>query len=456
MAAFAGLTSADLCVGLTLLLLAVLMWFGRRIVGVLLRFLPVVMAPLCTALAYLLYRLGESMSWDSPGSPAIIVVVILLACAIFLALAGWIALIAQIRGLRKPRTESPQEKRQANDLRVGTAIVIVVLLLFSAYRSYRAHRPSHDADVQQLVYSADGQRLYSLDRAGVLKQWDMRYGFQSGKWELPSEGEVRRMLVDRDNRILLLLSGTQLRAWGLADAGKPKALASTSDVLAIEAVAADAFVLLRKDAIELHSFHDIVTPQARMGLASAALSAAVAGEGRVIVGTEDRELESYQVGGGSSAIQAAQSGLKALPPLDLMPRVMRADRSGRYIVVSDPGAAMVVVDLQAMKLAAISAAYVSQQFEISGVGQLLLPEVSSLSGYDLESGRTEPLFNHGGTIGALAVDTVEDGFAVGNDEQIFVRKDSRHYAGSETWLNGRVELADLVSFGRSPEAASKR
>jgi len=147
MAAFAGLTSADLSVGLTLLLLAVLMWFGRRIVGVLLRFLPVVMAPLCTALAYLLYRLGESMSWDSPGSPAIIVVVILLACAIFLALAGWIALIAQIRGLRKPRTESPQEKRQANDLRVGTAIVIVVLLLFSAYRSYRAHYAGRSDDL---------------------------------------------------------------------------------------------------------------------------------------------------------------------------------------------------------------------------------------------------------------------------------------------------------------------
>jgi hypothetical protein len=465
MAAFAGLTTADVCVVSVLLSLALLIWFGRRLVGALLHLLPFVMAPLSTAAAYGLYRIGVSMRWDSPGSPAILVVIILIGCVTLVAIAGWFALFVQVRRLREPQAQSPREKTRANDVRVGSAMIIVVAVLLSVYGSYRAHRPSHQSTVQQLVFSADGTRLYSLDRAGVLKRWDVPGAFESGKWQLPADGEVHRMLVDDEGGVILLLSNTQLNAWDLSDGANARLLATTGKVLAVDAVTSDAFVLLRSDVLELHPYRDIVNPSAKVGLDSAPLSCAVGNAGNIIVGTEDRRLASYRVGGpadGNSAgaaaatIQAAESGLEGLPALALMPRAIRVERSGRYVVVSDRGSGIIVLDLQGSKLDTISMPYVSAQFEVSTDGQLLLPEVSSLMGYDLDHGTTEPLFNRGGEIGAIAVAAHENRLAVASVHDIYLRADSRHYAAGEIWLNGKVELSDLLRLGRGAAAPAPR
>jgi hypothetical protein len=61
-------------------------------------------------------------------------------------------------------------------------------------------------------------------------------------------------------------------------------------------------------------------------------------------------------------------------------------------------------------------------------------------GYDLAQHTSLPLYNHGGTITALAASPASDLFAVANEENIWLHGNSRAYAGAERWLNGRVEL----------------
>jgi hypothetical protein len=87
---------------------------------------------------------------------------------------------------------------------------------------------------------------------------------------------------------------------------------------------------------------------------------------------------------------------------DHAPRTIRADRSGRYLVASDPGVKMVVLDAQATTPVPMPDHLAVTLFEISTEGQLLLAQTNEVSGYDLEQKSTLPLYSRGGTIAALA------------------------------------------------------
>ena len=128
-----------------------------------------------------------------------------------------------------------------------------------------------------------------------------------------------------------------------------------------------------------------------------------------------------------------------MPPLELTPRQIRADRTCTHVVVADGDKKMVVLDLQNAKRDPVAQYWLPAKFEISNAGELLLGQVG-ITGYELATQATAPLFDHGGAIGAIAVSPRADDFAIANRREIWLRADSRHYAAPEVWLNGRAEL----------------
>jgi hypothetical protein len=376
------------------------------------------------------------MNWDSPGSPAILVVVAALAGAVLMSVTAWITLAVQVARWRRPRaTTSPEAAATANSLRVAAAILIIVGALFSAYRSYRSHRPSHEAVVQQMCFAPDGGTLYSLDRSGVLKRWDVRYGFQARAWTLEDALAASHITLSGDGHALLVLAGDELSAWSLDGGRDARRIARATGVLGVEALDGVDVIVLTADTLSIRSYSDLLTAKATAALSSAALSLSTYAEQGIVVGTAGPALAYYRVTSNPPGLVRG-----AETPLDFAPRRIRMDRSGRYVVASDPGVALIVLDAQALTSDSITGYFEPVLFEISAQAQLLLAQVNDVRGYDLAQKSSLPLYNHGGTITALAASPTSDLFAVANEENIWLHDNSRAYAGVERWLNGRVEL----------------
>jgi hypothetical protein len=431
----AALTPADLLVALGLVLLAALMWGLRRYVGFLLRLLPFFAAVAGPILTWGLYRLGEHMNWDSPGSPAILVVMAALGGAALMSVTAWIALAIQVARWRRPRVQSPQAAASANSVRVAGAILVTMWALTVAYRDYRSHRPSHEAAVQQMYFTPDGASLYSLDRAGVLKQWNIRDAFQAQAWSLADAGEASAISVSGDGRALLVLAGDELSAWSLDEGSEARRIGGVTGVLGAETLDGVDVVVLTRDALSIRAYSDLLTAKVAAALSSAALSlSAYAGQG-IVVGTAEPALAHYRATANPPGL--VRGGETAL---DFAPRRIRVDRSGRYVVALDPGVRLAALDAQGITQDPINGYYEPLLFEISEQAQLLLAQVNDVRGYDLAQKTSLPLYNHGGTITALAASPASDLFAVANEENIWLHGNSRAYAGEERWLNGRVEL----------------
>jgi hypothetical protein len=103
---------------------------------------------------------------------------------------------------------------------------------------------------------------------------------------------------------------------------------------------------------------------------------------------------------------------------------------------------MAVLDLQTLRGGAVPESLVTDRFEISGAGKLLLAEVA-VTKYDLASASTEPFFNRGGAA-MLAVSPRADDVAIADRRQIYLRADTESYASPE-WLNGNVEIPVLIA-----------
>jgi len=429
----AGITIVDVYVVAALAALALAMWLARRYVGWLLRFLPLAMAATGTAIAYGAWRLGEQLNWDTPGSPGILIVFFALGAGVVFGLAGWIAVALRIRRWGMPdRRKSP--RGGDNAIRVGFAIVLVVGALFSAYRYYRSHQSSHEANVVQLAYSPDGASLYSLDESGVLKKWNARYHFERRRWQLPGLANVSAMLVSGDGATLVALHGSELASWTLSAAAEPAAGATLSDVVAVAPLDGTELVVVRAHEVSLRAFADLAKPKAARTLAASALSASACGERRVVVGSDDSTLHFYVVTSSLDEVVAPP-----LPALQTVPRQLRADRSGTFVVVSDGDKKMVVLDLQNTRADSVAQYWLPAKFEVSGAGELLLAR-GDITGYELATRTTEPIFSHGGTITALAISPRGDDFAIADRHEIVLRADSRNYSVPEVWLNGRAEL----------------
>jgi hypothetical protein len=444
MGKIAALTAADVYVIAALAALALAMWLARRFVGWLLKLLPIAIALLASGGAVAMWLAGREMGWDSPGSPAIMIVVGALVVSIFVAISAWTAVVIQIRRRRNPGpTPSAAARRTLQAIQVACAIAFVVWSLGSMYRYYRAHRPSHDAAVTQLAFSPDGESLYSLDAAGVLKRWSARYFFEAETWSLPVSAKPAEMLVSGDGGTLVTLHERLLRGWSLAAGGRATESAALSDVVAVAPVDGQELVVIRTDGISLRSHADLSAVEATIVPAAGALSAAPYPDRSVVVGFDDRTLRAYRAVDGALVERA----LQVPGPLEALPRELRVDRTGRYVVVSDREKRMVVVDLQNMRQDPIPEYYVRCTFEISGAGELLLGQVG-ITGYDLAERRSEPLFNHGGTIEALAISPLADLFAIGDRKQIYVVSDSTYYGAPEKWLNGKVQLSEISLLER--------
>jgi len=431
----AGITIVDVYVVAALAALAAAMWIARRYVGWLLHFVPLLLAALGTFTAYVAWRLGVQLNWDTPGSPGILVVFLALGGGVVVGLAGWIALALQLRRWLRPGARpSATRHRESNAIRVAIAIVVVVGSLFSAYRYYRSHQSSHGADVVRLTYSPDGAQLYSLDESGVLKRWNTRHHFEARRWRLPSAGSVSGMLVSGDGATLVVLRGRTLESWGLAESPEPVAGPALSDVAAVAPIDGAELVAVRAREVSVRAYADIGRSRAALPLDANALGAAACGERKFVVGSDDSKLHFYALTSGLDELVAP-----TLPPLQTEPRQIRADRSGTFLVVSDGEKKMIVLDLQNKRVDAVAQYWLPATFEVSGAGELLLAQ-GAITGYELATRTTEPIFDHGGTITALAISPRADDFAIANRHEIWLRADSRDYSVPEVWLNGRAEL----------------
>ena len=431
----AGITFVDVAVVVVLAALALGMWIARRYIGMLLHLVPITFAALGTLTAYGAWRLGEQLRWDTPGSAGILIVFFTLGGGVVIGLAGWTAFALQFKRWWRPgRRPSPARVRESNAVRVAIAIVFVVGSLFSAYRYYRAHQSSHDANVLRLAYSSDGVFLYSLDDSGVLKKWNAHYHFEVRRWRLGDADTVAAMLVSGDGKTLVALHGSELRSWGLATGPDAAPGAALPDVVALVPIDGAVFVALRAHDVSLRAYVDIATPKSTAAVRATALSASPCGERKIVVGTDDSQLRFYALTSGLDEVVAPK-----LPSLQVVPRQIRADRTGTFIAVAG-GGKMVVLDLQNDRQDAVAGYWVPAVFEISGAGELLLGRVE-ITGYQLATRTTGPIFNHGGLITALAVSPRADDFAIANRHEIWVRADSRNYAAAEVRLNGRAELS---------------
>jgi hypothetical protein len=451
----AAITIVDVYVVSALAAFSFALWVARRYIGWLLKLVPGAIAALGTLVAYGAWQLGESVGWDTPGSPGILIVYFALGGGMACAVAGWIALSIQIgrwyrRGMR------PSSPLPADDQRVRIAIVIAVVVgsLFSAYRYYRSHQSSHQADVARLEYSPNGAFLYSLDTSGTLKKWNVRYRYEARRWRLPGADGVSALLPSGDGKTLVALHGNEIRTWTLGDSQEAPKGSTLPDVVAATPVDGSLFVAVATHDVSLRAYADVSRTDRPSSFKAAALSASPCGDRKVVVGTDDSKLHFYAV---TSALDELVT--PPLPALDVTPRQIRADRTCTHIVVADGDKKMIVIDLQNARRDAVAQYWLPAKFEISNAGELLLGQVG-ITGYEIATRATEPIFDHGGAISALAISPRGDDFAIANRREIWLRTDSRHYAAPEIWLNGRAELptplrvAVASIFGDAPPPPS--
>jgi hypothetical protein len=447
----AAITIVDIYVVSALAAFSFALWVARRYIGWLLKLVPGAIAVLGTFVTYGAWELGDSVGWDTPGSPGILIVYFVLGGGVACAVAGWIALSIQVsrwyhRGMR------PSSPLPADDQRVRIALVIALVVgsLFSGYRYYRSHQSSHQADVMRLAYSPDGAFLYSLDTSGTLKKWNVRYRYEARRWHLPGAEGVSALLPSGDGKTLAALHGNEVRSWTLADTQEASQGATLPDVVAVAPVDGTRFVAVGTHNVSLRAYADVSRGDRGGSLTGAALSASPCGERKVVVGTDDSKLHFYAV---TSALDELVT--PAMPPLELTPRQIRADRTCTHVVVADDDKKMIVLDLQNARRDAVAQYWLPAKFEVSNAGELLLGQVG-ITGYEIDTRATAPIFDHGGAIGALAISPRADDFAIANRREIWLRADSRHYSAAEVWLNGRAELptplrlAAASIFGNAP------
>jgi hypothetical protein len=448
---FAAITIVDIYVVSALAAFSFALWVARRYIGWLLKLVPAGIAVLGTLVTYGTWQLGESVSWDTPGSPGILIVYFALGGGMTCAVAGWIAFSIQImrwhrRGMR------PSSPLPADDQRVRIALVIALVVgsLFSGYRYYRSHQSSHQADVMRLAYSPNGAFLYSLDAGGTLKKWNVRYQYEARRWRLPGTEGVSALLPSGDGKTLVALRGKEIKSWSLTDSQEASESSTLADVVAAAPVDEIRFVAVGTHDVSLRAYADVSRGDRASSFSAAALSASPCGERKVVVGTDDSKLHFYAVTGTLDELVTP-----SMPALDLAPRQIRADRTCTHVVVADGDKKMVVLDLQNARREAVAQYWLPAKFEVSNAGELLLGQVG-ITGYEIDTRATAPLFNHGGAIAALAISPRADDFAIANQREIWLRADSRHYAAAEVWLNGRAELptplrlAGVSIFGDAP------
>ena len=447
----AAITLVDVYVVSALAAFSLALWVARRYIGWLLKLVPGAIAILGTLITYGAWQLGESVSWDTPGSPGILIVYFALGGGIACAVAGWIAFSIQIRRWYR-RGMRPSSPLPADDQRVRIALVIALIVgsLFSGYRYYRSHQSSHQADIARLEYSPNGAFLYSLDTSGMLKKWNVRYQYEARRWRLPGADGVTALLPSGDGKNLVALRGNEAKSWILADSQEASAGSTLADVVAAAPVDGARFVAVGTHAVSLREYADVSRGDRASSLKAAALSASPCGDRKVVVGTDDSKLHFFAV---TSTLDELVT--PAMPPLELTPRQIRADRTCTHIAVADGDKKMVVIDLQNARRDAVAQYWLPAKFEISNAGELLLGQVG-ITGYEIGTRATEPIFNHGGAIAALAISPRGDEFAIANRREIWLRNDSRHYAAPEVWLNGRAELPSPLRlavasiFGEAP------
>jgi hypothetical protein len=302
----------------------------------------------------------------------------------------------------------------------------------------------------RLAYSPDGAFLYSLDANATLKKWNVRYQYEARRWRLPGADGVSALLPSGDGKTLVALRGKELKSWALTDAEDASAAAALPDVVAAAPVDGTRFVAVGTHDVSLRQYADVSRGDRANLLAGAALSASACGERKIIVGTDDSKMHFYAV---TSALDEIVT--PPMPPLEVTPRQIRADRSCTHVVVTDGDKKMVVLDLQNARRDPVAQYWLPAKFEISNAGELLLGQVG-ITGYEIATRATGPIFDHGGAIGALAISPRADEFAIANRREIWLRADSRHYAAPEVRLNGRAELppplrlAVASIFGAAP------
>ena len=307
--------------------------------------------------------------------------------------------------------------------------------------------------MQLLEFARDGAALYSLDRTGVLKKWYAERALEAESWLLPEQGSASALLVSDDGRFAASLAGRPAQRVAPLRLRAPPSDSRCSTARSLPS---------RSTAGASRPSHAASSASARgktprlalasVSLPAAALTAAAYGEHDVVVGFADSTLAFYA----PAAADLARREVSLPGPLRAVPRAIRSDRTGRFLAVSDGGTAVAVLDLQTGRQESISLLSPLGAFAISAQNRLLLAELVAVRTYDLAGGGSEPLFNHGGAIGALAASPGADTVAIADRQNIWLRSDSRHYAAPEVRLAGAVQVARLAAAVLPGDSARRR
>lgn len=393
--------NADIIFFGVLIAVSAAMWFARSFMLVIGKFLPIAIAALGTlATAFFLY-FGQSIHWRTPDSPGLLLIFLFLFISIVVAAGGWLFFAFQVR---HGRFKSLQPKKN-DTYKVVIAIVVLWCLVGSAYEFYRTHVSSHGANVIALSFSNQSRFLFSLDRNGHLKKWNLRTRSQAAEWQINS-GPVAKLFAREDASSVFVLSSGQFTEYSL------------------------------NDRIASPIQHGAYLDAAELG----------AGEVALLTGSE---LQIFNPETEQTKFKFSLPNAKVLTsvtPGALI--ILTADQSRRiYEIKADDLRFKQSPDWLEQKALEVTASNINPTFAtLVTVWSDILVQSSTpnLQGFRAPENLPFPLFNHSRTIGALLASHESGGpLAFGIGPEVYIKYEPRYDPKDELWLVGNIQLPDL-------------
>jgi len=352
-----------------------LRWLGRAFAGGI--------ALGLSALAIAAYRLGEDRDWTGDG-PAMLVVMMIIPVAALCALAAGSA--ALYPGRRRPGwAASPW-------IAVGMIAVGSIGSGLGAYEYQEDLRHAHDAPVVALAFVDEGRRLVSCDTRGTLAFWDVASRTRSDLRTLPQLAGAREVQIAPDGRVAIGLGAYGARFASL-DPDLPLEV-TLPDVVQAAFSGDDEVALATATEVRLAPR---TAPEApRVTRTFVAPVSALAVQGRPFVALENRALIALGDHGEPDA---------SLANLPFVARRLLVSPGAKWLIALDADEKPAILPARGgavrqpdawMRMHAV--AFVSDEQLVFTTS----PEDPSALSLSLERLETQPFFNHGLAITALA------------------------------------------------------
>ncbi len=337
-----------------------------------------------TAAAVLLYRVGHAAHWTGDG-PGMLVVMLLIPVAAFCALAAWFAALWPSRSGRTG--SSPW---------IAIGMILVGGLGFAkGARDYQLEqRHAHDAPVLALQFVDGGALLVACDGGGTLTRWRVTDRELLDRSTLAELAGARQVLIARDGRFVVALVEGAARIVPLgADGPAVRTLPGVTDAALLSG---DDLALAVGNDVRIIDLSAPERPREVRSFPARVTALAADAKGGVYAAREDRALVALGLHGEPDRAFAALPGAA---------RRLAASPGGAWLVALDAEGRPTIVDARSGGLRQPDAWIRMHALAFPSERQLVFttaegdPSALALS---LEDLRTEPWFNHGQAVTAIA------------------------------------------------------